>query len=262
MASPSPRVAREWAHSDVEAVVDVGLTTTGGHVWAAARRLASFLERSGGPYLCLDDSGAGSHDGRPLKLLELGAGCGWLGLTVARNCPPSQVGEVCLTEREAGGGVAHLQRNVDHNVSRLGPGAFQARVTVASLDWAAYGENGGPQSVEDHRVAPGGESQQTEGIHRGWDVVLGSDLVFNEACVYLLPRVLRATLRAGARYALYAHTRYRFEILDRDFLKELEAAGLRCVEVDRDPTRPASPPAFTSVFEDEFVVLYKITLLE
>ena len=260
-----------WAHADVEAVVDVGLTTTGGHVWEAARRLAEYLERSGGPHAQLDDAGrppplrpdgaSGPH--RPLRVLELGAGCGWLGLTVARNC--AHVAEVCVTEREAGGGVAHLRRNLEHNVARLGPEAF-ARVSVAALDWADYAEDG--DAAADHRVEALAEGQVRGGLFFGggpsmappWDVVIGSDLVFNEACVALLPRVLRAALRAGAGYALYAHTRYRFEILDRDFLAALARAGLRWVEVDRPAGRPESPPAFSSVFEDEFVVLYKISL--
>ena len=56
--------------------------TTGGRVWDAAHRLAEFLEASQEELdLC-----------RPgLRVVELGAGCGWLAMTLARNLPEAQV---------------------------------------------------------------------------------------------------------------------------------------------------------------------------
>jgi hypothetical protein len=102
--------------------------TTGGHVWDAARRLADFLEteedelklrRPGtgcsAVNLCLPATthlllpSNSSPAQRPiisrphplcasgLKVIELGAGCGWLGLTVAKNIPSATV---LLTEME------------------------------------------------------------------------------------------------------------------------------------------------------------------
>ena len=52
--------------------------TTGGHVWQAAHRLAEYLEAVVSD-VGLDRPGA--------KILELGAGTGWLSMVLARNLP-------------------------------------------------------------------------------------------------------------------------------------------------------------------------------
>jgi hypothetical protein len=66
-----------------EVLVDVetttALRTTGGHVWNAARALFQFLAHTHVPGI--------EEDG--VTVLELGAGCGWLGLNVAANLPDS-----------------------------------------------------------------------------------------------------------------------------------------------------------------------------
>ena len=77
-----------------------------------------------------------------------------------------------------------------------------------------------------------GEEERAAGdlaLRSPFDVVLGSDLVYNDAGVYLLPRVAGALRRSGqgaAAYALYAHTLNRFEFADHDFFEELTKAGL------------------------------------
>lgn len=72
---------------DVE-IENTPLATTGGHTWAAAYRLADYLDAAG-PQLGLNAPG--------VRIVELGAGCGWLGATCARNLP--NAGLVCLTEQ-------------------------------------------------------------------------------------------------------------------------------------------------------------------
>ncbi len=98
------------------------LDTTGGHTWKAAYRLADFLEASA-QQLGLDKEG--------LKVLELGSGTGWLGVTLARNLPAAAL--VCLTEQEAG--LAWLQHNVQLNQAR---GLWLAHVRVRPCDWLHY----------------------------------------------------------------------------------------------------------------------------
>eukprot|EP00198_Chlamydomonas_reinhardtii_P003308 XP_001692644.1 predicted protein [Chlamydomonas reinhardtii] len=72
LAGPSSQ--QPWKY-DI-ATEHASLTTTGGRIWDAARRLASYLEAMSGP-LGLQRPG--------LRVLELGAGLGWLGMTLARN---------------------------------------------------------------------------------------------------------------------------------------------------------------------------------
>ena len=83
-----------------------------------------------------------------------------------------------------------------------------------------------------------------------WDLILGSDLVYDAAGVDALPKLLAGLLRASKRrgcVALYAHTKRRFEAYDADFYENLAAAGLRVREVfaageDVGQLRPESPP--------------------
>jgi hypothetical protein len=72
-------------------------------VWTAARRLRDYLEAEQA-VLGLRRSG--------LRVLELGAGCGWLGLTVAHNLTGCSV---LLTEQQTGGAVEHLLENIAVN---------------------------------------------------------------------------------------------------------------------------------------------------
>ena len=73
---------------------------------------------------------------RDPQVLELGAGCGFLGLTIARNLPAAA--EVCLTEQEDGGALDHLRLNVQQNIHLPG---IQC-VTVAACDWCVAASHG------------------------------------------------------------------------------------------------------------------------
>jgi hypothetical protein len=62
-----------------------------------------------------------------LKIIELGAGCGWLGMTIARNLP---LATVCMTEMEEGGALEHLEYNLALNPLE--------NVSTAACDWALW----------------------------------------------------------------------------------------------------------------------------
>ena len=53
------------------------MATTGGHVWPAARRLLEYIEATKPPEIV--NEGA--------RILELGSGTGWMGMTLAANLP-------------------------------------------------------------------------------------------------------------------------------------------------------------------------------
>jgi hypothetical protein len=67
-----------------------------------------------------------------LQVLELGAGCGTLGLTVARNCP--QAAEVCLTEQAYGGALQHLRTNVAANATLPN----MESISCCACDWTHF----------------------------------------------------------------------------------------------------------------------------
>ncbi len=74
--------------------------------------------------------------GRPgINILELGAGCGLLGLTLARNLPDAAL--VCITEQPHGGALEHLRANVAANRARL---PTSVRVEVCACDWRAFAQ--------------------------------------------------------------------------------------------------------------------------
>ncbi|GIL66118.1 hypothetical protein Vafri_19720 [Volvox africanus] len=114
-----------WVHDIV--TEHAALTTTGGTVWDAARRLCSFLEEMGHE-LGLSRPG--------LKVLELGAGLGWLGMTLARNLTDSKL--VVLTEQEEGGGLDWLRHNLALNAHLPGMEVVKAE----ACDWRHYYDYG------------------------------------------------------------------------------------------------------------------------
>ena len=75
-------------------------------MWQAAHRLAEYLEAVVSD-VGLDRPGA--------KILELGAGTGWLSMVLARNLPDAD--RVVATEMASGGALDWLRRNVRKNES-------------------------------------------------------------------------------------------------------------------------------------------------
>ena len=202
------------------------MSTTGGHTWAAAYRLAEYLAAAS-HQLGLSQPG--------LKIIELGSGTGWLGATVARNLPSSTL--VCLTEQDEG--VPWLHHNIELNRQR---GLELANVRLQACDWLHFAEGGGgggsgqqqpASSPAAAAAAAAGDDAPPPPIdlrETAWDVCLGSDLIYNEVGSACLPRVM-AALAGPSTGILYCHTKHRFDLLDLEFFQNLEACGLACEEV-------------------------------
>lgn len=161
------------------------LATTGGQVWEAAYVLAEYLEK------IQNEIGLN----RPCRILELGAGTGWLGLVLAKNLPNAQV---TLTDRDECGQLDWLRHNASLN--------DLDNVTVAELEWTEMGD-----------------------FPREWDFVVGSDLVYNETVARLLPPVL-AELKSSQIWI--AFTSWDLEATGI-FKMGLEKTGLRGDEKSR-----------------------------
>ncbi len=128
-----------------------------------------------------------------------------------------------------------------------------------------------------------------------WDLVVGSDLVYNEAGTHMLPRVMRAMALAGGRggsyrpntqvesggaaasaldapdldpgpaaVIYYAHTKHRYDVCDIHFLEQCAAAGLAVEEVFEAGVEapPPSPPPLTELFPEMRCAVFRITVRE
>lgn len=211
---------------DASAFMDTATEqTTGGHVWQAAHTLLDFLRAAP----CRLPTQA--------TVLELGSGTGFLGMNVAREFA---VSKLVLTEMEQGEALAWLDRNVQRNRDA---GVPLGVLETAALDWSWADSDATDAVARSARI-----------FSERWDVVLGSDLVYNEVGLKMLPIVLARLLARGA-VAYYAHTLNRFEFLDRDFFEALSAAGLSCTKVwpeeESDEHGSGAAPASANASDDD-----------
>jgi len=206
------------------------MTTTGGKTWGAAHRLCDFLEAEW-PKLELP---------KPCRILELGAGTGWLGMTLGRNLATlSTEGSICLTEQAEGGAIEWLEHNLEAN--RLA-GIPLSAVRVAPLDWMDWAN-----------CSPCPSSSGADAGEDCIDLVIGSDLIYGEVGVQLLPKVLQSLISSNpGALVFYAHTLHRYDDFDIQFLKSVRAAGLdyRAVAAEGPGSEGAAPPGLDPLAED------------
>ena len=197
--------------------------TTGQRTWPAARALASYLDAS--------DALAGARD-----VLELGSGSGWLGLAVLRARGARDV-RVTMTETADGGALRWLEARVRANAAwgRATGDDGTTRARCRALDWRAFAaasdardarvDDDDDARVDDDdgdgaraRAGADATAAADEDDARSLspnspeladvDVVLGADLVYDDAGVVALPRVVAAVLaraRGGGGVLLRAH---------------------------------------------------------
>lgn len=207
------------------------LTTTGGHVWPAAKRFAEFLER---------ESSSLGMTSMGTTVLELGSGVGWLGITIARNLP--DLACMLMTEQEHGEGVSWLLHNLEINQQM--PNVARS-VSVAPCDWEIFINTrnlGGGLREGDLRIqhVPQDSTPQIDDFsssskestvllpahHRcllpassvgrlnpvtglPWDFIIGSDLIYTEVGSRMLPQVMQALATRGHTQIYYCHTKHR-----------------------------------------------------
>ena len=222
-----PEILIEDAHAFCEVATE---QTTGGHVWQAAHTLLDYFEAR--PSLLA---------GKP-SVIELGAGTGFLGMSLARDFAVSRI---ILTEMITGGALTWLDRNVQRNRDA---GLQLETLSTAALDWS-WADEAAVVPAEEPGVDPSAAREAVFGV--AWDVVIGSDLVYNEIGVYMLPKVFARLLANGTTIAYYAHTLNRYEFLDRDFFEALGAEGLRCEQVWPDAGASSAEEEGASALADD-----------
>ena len=255
---------------DAIQVESTPLSTTGGHTWKAAYHLADFLAAvatSQSPPPPPPNTSTTTTTPPPplshlliapdIRILELGSGCGWLGLTTAHNLPTAS--RIVLTEQEGGGACEWLAHNVLLHTSSSP--RLKDRVHVVPCDWIEYSNSNAstPLPLTSER----------------WDFIIGSDLIYNTVGSRLLPRVLRNLMHAET-IVLYCHTKHRFDLLDMEFFDTLtKECGLVCEEVwagggggggERvegwEPPPPSPPLEFPPVdlFPEQRLAVYQIRM--
>ena len=162
------------------------------NVWPAAEALLSFLSLH--PSLLQDRC-----------VIELGAGTGWLALQLCRPlnrpAPPHLPRRYIATEMETYGALDRLRDNLSrhrHEPTLRTSSVQSCLLESCSLDWAQVDES----------ILCGTE----------WDLLVGSDLVYNEMTVQLFSKAVSRLLEERQRRApeapspvmYYAHTLYRW----------------------------------------------------
>lgn len=71
-------------------------------------------------------------------------------------------------------------------------------LSVSACDWSLWCQEGG-----------GGDGGGCSLRGEEWDLVIGSDLIYNEAGVCMLPQVFKGLLSSGRATAYYCHTKHR-----------------------------------------------------
>jgi predicted nicotinamide N-methyase len=193
----------------VEVESDAFLGTTGGKVWDASLVLLKYLTDV-----------LTSHSSTGFRILELGSGCGYLGLAVAEKFPDSFV---TLSEREEG--LNHLKRNIDRNGLK--------NADCIQLDWA-----------------------DTETAIPEIDLIIGSELVYNPITSVLLADLINRILPENSRF-IYAHSLNRFEMIDIDFIDRLLAHNLHVVPVLGKWPKPDHHLSLFNDLETEIFIIHR-----
>ena len=198
-------------------ITDLGpLESTGGKVWEASLRFLDFVRDV--PELSRPGS----------RILELGSGCGWLGMSLAKERPDL---EVVLSEQFSFGALDWLRHNIE-----LNPGVI---VKAIELDWASV-----PADV----------------CRQGWDLIIGSELVYSYAGAKLLPALIAKLLVPSKAIFYYAHTMNRFESVDDCMFDQFVENGLKVETVFGKDHLERETGSFSTLFPDLELVILRITI--
>jgi len=219
-----PLTIDDYVDSDLFLIDNNGDASFTG-VWHSAKGLLSYLEQQ---------HSNGNEEQETLlagDILELGAGTGWLGITLASNLGGgggnahdnnTNLKSIVLTDSSRTGATAWIQRNLEAAKQQQLPNL--ECVSVVPLDW--------------------NDQEQVKGVAKlkPWRVILGSDLIYSEAGAQALAQTMKTLLVESTRIKaahspriIYGHTLGRMPELDDLFHQALKANGLQWVILEKLP---------------------------
>lgn len=168
------------------------------------------------------------------KVLELGAGGGLPGLTSIL----AGANLVVTTDFPDPDLLTNLEWNADQNLAA----ASRQRLIVKGLKWGAKLDDDimetNPSIITEHPTLP-----STPSSHRGFDLVLLSDLVFNHSEHHSLLTTCEASLRSSATdpgritpslLVFYSHHRPWCVAADEEFFVIARQRGWKCTQVVKE----------------------------
>ncbi len=201
--------------------------TTGLGIWSASLVMARWMAQK---------SLLGRFDNK--SVLELGAGCGVPGLTVALY---SNGTSVYVTDFNPST-IRNLKYNIEINANRpvttSSAGDWLERVHASSIDWD--NESTWPEDKMDY--------------------IIGSDLIYQKSIVPLLKKVISGLLKPGGRFLYTCPSDGRDGLVE--FISTMKKQGFRCLSEEVAPDNYRSNPLSSGDEADAFLHFYELPVTE
>lgn len=201
--------------------------TTGLGIWSASLVMSRWMAQK---------SILGRFDNK--SVLELGAGCGIPGLSVALY---SHAKSVYVTDFNPAT-VRNLKYNVDVNadrsVTKSYAGEWLERVNALSIDW----------------------DNESTWPEEKIDFIIGSDLIYQKSIVPLLKKVVAGVLKPDGRFLYTCPSDGRDGLVE--FIDTMKKEGFRCTSEEVAPDEYRSNPLSSGDDDDAFLHFYELPVTE
>ena len=185
----SSKVTLQLREGSINSSEHEGYNSVGVQTWGSASVLSQRLMSSG--------SAVFPHalPGRPLRILELGAGTGLVSLAVAKflssNPPEDAVQRRGRTIILASDHDTTVLENLQSNIQRNGPFKTSTSLSATYLDWKMFYPTRATDPSSDPSIAP----RRDPPFDEPFDLILGADVVYEPQQALWLKATVEALLR-------------------------------------------------------------------